>query len=175
FCVALIILSAGLYLLHYLIFHDSYHIWIYMVGDIAFVPIEVVLVTLVIHRALKLREKRSMLNKLNMVIGAFFSESGTPLLKIVSDFDSDKTLLSERLSVNAEWTEDDFRKALSFIRDNPFQIDNKKDLTELKTFLVSKRSFLLTLLENPNLLEHETFTDMLPLPTIGICSGLLCI
>ena len=32
---------------------------------------------------------------------------------------------------------------------------------ELKSFLVGKRGFLLGLLENPNLLEHETFTDLL--------------
>jgi hypothetical protein len=31
----------------------------------------------------------------------------------------------------------------------------------LKGFLVSKRDFLLRLLENPALLEHETFTELL--------------
>ena len=31
----------------------------------------------------------------------------------------------------------------------------------LKNFLTGKRSFLLGLLENPNLLEHESFTDLL--------------
>ncbi len=35
------------------------------------------------------------------------------------------------------------------------------DLEELKTFLIRKRQFLLALLENPNLLEHERFTDLL--------------
>jgi len=34
-------------------------------------------------------------------------------------------------------------------------------LLGLKKFLVNKRNFLLALLENPNLLEHETFTDLL--------------
>ena len=32
---------------------------------------------------------------------------------------------------------------------------------KLKTFLLEKRPFLLGLLENPNLLEHDTFTDLL--------------
>ena len=32
---------------------------------------------------------------------------------------------------------------------------------ELKVFLVGKRGFLLRLLENPNLLEHERFTELL--------------
>ena len=35
------------------------------------------------------------------------------------------------------------------------------DLESLKNFLVKKRAFLLALLENQNLLEHESFTDLL--------------
>ena len=34
-------------------------------------------------------------------------------------------------------------------------------LEETKKYLMGKRRFLLALLENPNLLEHETFTDSL--------------
>ena len=86
--LSLIALSALFYLVHYAIFKDAHHIFIYMVGDIAFVPIEVLLVTLIIHRLLSVREKRSMLKKLNMVIGAFFSEVGTRLLKSFYDFDT---------------------------------------------------------------------------------------
>lgn len=37
----------------------------------------------------------------------------------------------------------------------------KANLKELKIFLLQKREFLLTLLENPNLLEHGTFTELL--------------
>ncbi|GAH18754.1 unnamed protein product, partial [marine sediment metagenome] len=64
--VILIALSTVLYLIHYGIFRDAHHIFIYMVGDIAFVPIEVFLVTVIIHRLLNEREKRSIRNKLNM-------------------------------------------------------------------------------------------------------------
>ncbi len=35
------------------------------------------------------------------------------------------------------------------------------DLTDLKRFLTDHRDFFLRLLENPNLLEHERFTDLL--------------
>jgi len=73
----LVSLSVLLYLFHYIIFKDMHHIFIYLVGDIAFVPIEVFLVTVIIHRLLNEREKKTLLTKLNMVIGAFFSEVGT--------------------------------------------------------------------------------------------------
>jgi len=82
--ISLITLSAVLYFLHYVIFKDAHHIVIYLLGDIAFVPIEVLLVTLLIHRLLEAREKRAMLKKLNMVIGVFFSEVSTVLLKSFS-------------------------------------------------------------------------------------------
>ena len=35
------------------------------------------------------------------------------------------------------------------------------DWEGLRSFLVEKKSFLLSLLANPNLLEHESFTDLL--------------
>jgi hypothetical protein len=35
------------------------------------------------------------------------------------------------------------------------------DLAKLKVILLARRGFLLGLLENQNLLEHETFTDLL--------------
>ena len=67
--------------LFYSLFHfrDTHHIFIYLIGDIAFVFLEVLLVTLILHQLLRYREKKAMLNKLNMVIGAFFSEVGGEL------------------------------------------------------------------------------------------------
>ena len=71
--ISLIVLSAVLYLFHYAIFRDSHHIFIYLLSDIAFVPIEVLLVTLIIHRLLNAREKRAMMKKMNMVVGVFLA------------------------------------------------------------------------------------------------------
>ena len=77
----LMALSALTYLVHYFIFQDPHHIFIYMVGDLAFLPLEAFLVVIVVERFLARREKRAMIQKLNMVIGAFFSEVGTELLR----------------------------------------------------------------------------------------------
>lgn len=38
---------------------------------------------------------------------------------------------------------------------------SREDLQTLKTFLTGKREFLLRLLANPNLLEHDAFTNLL--------------
>jgi hypothetical protein len=45
-----------------------------MIGDFGFLFIDVLLVLLIIERLLASREKKSILQKLNMVIGTFFSD-----------------------------------------------------------------------------------------------------
>lgn len=160
--ISLVVLSAILYAIHYFIFRDPHHIFIYMVGDIAFVPIEVLMVTLIIHRLLSEREKRSMLKKLNMVIGAFFSEVGLKLIPSFAKFDHRSDEIKKDFSQMKDWKDTDFKQAESRISNYEFQIDsNLGDLKNLRDFLSERRNFLLRLLENPNLLEHETFTELL--------------
>ncbi len=69
--IILVVFSIVIYIIHYVIFRDINHIFIFMIGDIAFVPIEVFLVTLIIHRLLSYGEKRSRLTKLYMVKRVF--------------------------------------------------------------------------------------------------------
>lgn len=160
--IALIGLSAVFYFIHYLIFRDVNHIFIYLLGDIAFVPIEVLLVTLIIHQLLNLREKRDKLKKLNMVIGAFYSEVGTRLLKNFSDFNLKSELISKKLCITDKWSKEEFSIVRNELNKIEPEIDIKKgDIKKLQDFLLGKRNFLLRLLENPNLLEHDTFTDLL--------------
>ncbi len=158
----LIFTSALIYFIHFLIFRDTYHIFIYLLGDIAFTPIEVLLVTLIIDRVLSLREKRSTLEKLNMVIGAFYSEVGLKLLKYFLCFDISADEIKKELSFLQKWSVKDFDKIIKSIDKFKYTVNCKiGNLNELKGFLIKKRQFLLRLLENPNLLEHEKFTELL--------------
>lgn len=160
--LSLVVLSALLYLLHYAVFHDAHHIFIYMVGDIAFVPIEVLLVTLIIHRLLNERERRSRLQKLNMVIGTFFSEVGTEALAYFSDCDPNLEEIRGKLVVTTDWSESVFRDVSRRLSRYDYSITmGDVNLEDLRAFLVERRDFLLRLLENPNLLEHESFTELL--------------
>jgi uncharacterized BrkB/YihY/UPF0761 family membrane protein len=87
FGAGLVALSAVLYTLHFLIYRDLHHIGIYTLGDIAFLPLEVLLVTLVIHQVLESHDRQQRIEKLNMIVGAFFSAIGTHLLSYLSDND----------------------------------------------------------------------------------------
>jgi hypothetical protein len=160
--VVLISLSVIGYCIHYLIFHDLHHIFLYLVGDIAFVFFEVFLVTLVLHELLSMRDKKTLLNKLNMVIGAFFSEVGLGLLKSVAASDGRSAEVSRTLVVNNAWTAQEFKAAHAKLKGYEYSVDIERiKLQDLKSFLTGRRDFLLRLLENPNLLEHESFTNLL--------------
>lgn len=160
--ILLVTLSALLYLLHYAIFRDAHHVFIYLLGDIAFLPLEVLLVTFVIERLLHEREKKSLLNKMNMLIGAFYSEVGTDLIKYCSSFSSDLSALKPHLLITINWSDKDFSNSMKFMKNSDPKLNSTKgELRELKSFLKGKRDFLLALLANPNLFEHDSFTDLL--------------
>jgi hypothetical protein len=160
--LALIVASVVLYLIDYEVFGGARDILIFILGSIAFVPVEVLLVTLIINGLLSQREKRTRLEKMNMVIGSFFSEVGTLLLTYFSDFDPELAAIRKHLIVTNNWSDQEFVTVSKRLRNYDYKVEIRKiDMEGLKGFLVSKRDFLLRLLENPALLEHETFTELL--------------
>ena len=119
-------------------------------------------VTLIIERVLKERERYAIRQKLNMVIGVFFSEVGTAMIGDGLGFVEDRRELSELLAITPHWMPHDFKKATLFLEGHTIMVDSRQgDLAALKEFLMDKRGFMLGLLENPNLLEHDEFSDLL--------------
>ena len=158
----LVVSSVIAYLVHYALFRDSRHIFLYLIGDLAFLPVQVLFVTLIVDRLLNKREKTALLKKLNMVIGIFFNELGTPLLQSLASFDRGIGGIRQSLVPTQQWSGKDFTSARErFARYDPVVECEGGPLEELRSYLDGKRSFLLTLMENPNLLEHESFTDLL--------------
>ncbi|MGC1456294.1 MAG: hypothetical protein WA946_13995 [Nitrospirota bacterium] len=158
----LVAVSAILYNVQIRLFHSPRDTYFYLFQDLAFIPIQVLLVTLILNQLLNVREKLSMLNKLNMVIGTFFSEVGTTLLRSFAAIDQNTDGIRKELLIKGEWTDQQFAAVIKQVRGNAFGIQYAgSDLEALKTILTGKRNFMLGLLENPNLLEHETFTELL--------------
>lgn len=155
-------LSLALYGIDYQLFGQWREISFSFLGNLAFLPIYVLFVTLMVERVLKAREREALRQKLNMVIGVFFSEVGTVLLRDGFGFVRDCGGLPEKMKVSGGWGAADFTAALEYVTKNPIDVDSRAgDLGELRSFLVSRRQFMLGLLENPNLLEHDDFTELL--------------
>jgi hypothetical protein len=160
--IGLVTLSLLMYLIHYLIFQDFHHIFIYFVGDIAFIPIEVLIVTLIIDQMLESRERKQRMEKLNMVIGTFFSTTGTPLLSRLSQADPCIDSLRPGLVVRDHWTDREFSTLISTVRQYSCGVKEENvDLEALRVFLLANEDFMLRLVENPMIFEHESFTDLI--------------
>jgi len=159
--MVLLVTSALFYFIHYLLFRDPHHIFIFLLGDMAFVPIEVLLVTLIIHRVLSEREKKTLMEKLNMLIGAFFSELGMPLLRLLSEYDPGCDTIRDEIK-GKSFSKQGYPTLKQQLKTHDCRIDiHEGDLKALRDFLFEKRDFLLRMLENPSLFKHDTFTDLL--------------
>jgi hypothetical protein len=134
----------------------------YTLLDIAFIPINVLIVGLFINRLLAARERQELLHKMNMVIGAFFSQAGSDLIGRLSAFDVAIEQERQHMRFTAQWESRDFETHRDAVRGDAHEMDlGAGDLEALRDALREHRPFVLGLLQNGNLLEHATFTDML--------------
>jgi hypothetical protein len=111
---------------------------------------------------LERRERAGRLQKMNMIIGVFFSELGNSLMRAFSESDPDLNTIELDLIVTGDWTEADFARVHDRLKGYTCNIAPKlMDLGCLSKLLAEKRELLIRLMENPMLHEHESFTDLL--------------
>lgn len=158
----LLVLSVVLYGIDYYLIGSFKELTIWFLGNLAFLPLYVLIVTLTLEQIIKERERQTVRRKLNMVIGVFFSEVGTRLFRELAACVEQTTELQRTLKVTPQWKDQEFTAAQEFLAAHAFVISaDERALEQIKLFLVERRSFLVGLLENQNLLEHEAFTDLL--------------
>lgn len=115
-----------------------------------------------VESALTHKEMVARLEKLNVLIGLFYSEVGHSLLATFSTYDPDFGEIQANASVKANWTDNDFFKAKQRLSEHNYRIDFQRvDLAVLKDRLIKSREMMVRILENPILLDHESFTDLL--------------
>ena len=158
----LLLISFLVYLIQYFIFRRPEETGFYLLEDLAFVPINVLLVTLGINTVLVRREKKAMLEKVSIVVNEFFAESGRNILLAFRDYPTDCEEIYGKLRVSMNWNDKDFSASRAFFAANPICVDIRAhDLTLLRAALEKEKDSLLRLFENANLMEHDAFTDML--------------
>jgi len=158
----LVFASVAVYCLQILLFHRTEDTLFYLFQDLAFLPVNALLVVVILDKLLKRHEKQSMLKKMNIVIGVFFSEMGIRLIVMLSSFDKAGQEIRKDLVIGDRWSDTDYAIARKNLRKIDFAVDARNgNLQEMHDFFVQQRSLVLALMENPNLLEHESFTDML--------------
>lgn len=159
---ALLVAATVLHVLHAIVFRQARDTVFYMTLDIAFLPLNVLFVTLVLDQVLTARERKERQRKLNMVIGAFFSSTGYDLLRQLAPMAEEREDIAEHLALDLTWDGSRIRRAVAWCQGRTFTMrPESAALVELRQFLLEQRPFLLNMLENPLLLEHEVFTEVL--------------
>ena len=115
----LLLISFLVYLIQYFIFRRPEETGFYLLEDLAFVPINVLLVTLGINTVLVRREKKALLEKVSIVVNEFFAESGRNILLAFRDYPTDCEEIYGKLRVSMNWNDKDFSASRAFFAANP--------------------------------------------------------
>ncbi len=154
--------SALLYAIHYLIFRDLHHLAIFGLHELAFVPLEVILVTLGLDKLVEKTHREEARSKVSIIETLYFNESGGTMLRYLTSFDPDAARLRELLQVTENWRSSDFRQAIRQLKSYPFLLDlDRIDFFGLHYHLSQRHEYYRSMLENPALTQSEAFTEMI--------------
>lgn len=158
----LLCVSALLYAIHYLIFRDLHHLAIFGLHELAFVPLEVILVTLGLDQLVEKTHREEARSKVSIIETLYFNESGGTMLRYLTSFDPDAARLRELLQVTEDWHSSDFRQAIRQLKSYPFLLDlDRIDFFGLHYHLSQRHEYYRSMLENPALTQSEAFTEMI--------------
>ncbi|PLX93990.1 MAG: two pore domain potassium channel family protein [Desulfuromonas sp.] len=108
------------------------------------------------------REGKARRQKLQMIIGLFFSEAGGELLRRCALADPQREGYGSTLIIDSQWGAADFAALQATLPQLAFKVEIKDvDLAALRQVLNERGAMLVRLLENPHMLEHEAFSDLL--------------
>jgi hypothetical protein len=97
-----------------------------------------------------------------MVVGVFFNEVGTELIALCVERTKNRDSLQSALSIDGSFDDRAYKEKKGFVRSFGFELAiDAGFLKRLDTLLRGKHHELISLLENPNLLEHDGITDLL--------------
>ncbi|NRT70440.1 hypothetical protein [Clostridium beijerinckii] len=150
----LILLSFIMFFIHYLVFGQLENTIYYSFMSLCFIPINILVVTLVFEKLVERRTKLERLSKLNMLVGLFFSDIGFTLLEIIVAGDANIQYL------NLDFT--DLKTSNNKLKSYEHIIVFEKiNYPRLEKLVLESRDILSNLISNENILEHETFADLL--------------
>jgi voltage-gated potassium channel len=108
------------------------------------------------------RQEESRRERLNILISLFFSEVGTKLLTLIAGADDNTDSCTDAFNIDQRWTPKHYTSAHKSLETLNFNlVAENLELREIKKVLEDNANLLISLLSNPNLLEHEKFTELL--------------
>ena len=134
----------------------------YLFIDLTFLPLQVLIVTLILNRLLEVRERNELGQRVNIVISVFFNEMGIDLLRYLSQFDVSLDEMRAIAGVNEGWTSRNFATMRKRLVSYDYSIDcHCADIEDLRGLLRAKHEAAFAIISNPSLLEQESFTELM--------------
>ncbi|CEO07767.1 Uncharacterised protein [[Clostridium] sordellii] len=150
----LIALSAVMFLIHYLVFGQALNTAYYSLMNLCFIPINSLVVTIILEKLIDYRAKKDRIEKINMLVGIFFTEVGGKLMHLIIDSDKD----AKNYITNFE----DLNNIKKCLNEYDYKVDmNNIDLCSIKNILLENNNLFVTLISNANVFQHQIFTDLL--------------
>lgn len=167
FSIIMVIAIIVIYGSNILILKDPEHVISYIWTHLGFIPVDILIVAFVLDEIISKKEKEAMMEKLDMIMSTFFSEIGNELIGQFSSVNQYKADTNDLESIK-NWTDKDYENKLKEIKNVniPFKADvapqdREEYLTNIRNILIEKREFIVGLINNPNLLEKEEFSELL--------------
>lgn len=158
----LIGLSVVLHAVHYAMFHDMHHLLIFLVADIAFIPLEVFFVSLVLEKIIEKQEEEKVVKKINMLVGLFYQQFGNEMLTYFVSADKDMAQHDDKLLMDFSWESNQYSVLKKAVAKHPHEVDLKAiDLLELTALLKNNQGIITNLISNPILHEKDAFSEVL--------------
>lgn len=157
--IILVVLSALIFLAKILIIGDNSesNTLSYLFNALGFLPLNVLFVTLILNGMLARRAAAERKEKMKMVLGLFFTEFGTELLRIFLSGDPAKEQIAAQIAPDKSWKKEEYKKAVHSAetlcrKTRP----DAAALYDIRTLLKNNHEFMLRLIENPVFLEQST-------------------
>ena len=167
FSILMIILIIIIYGSNYLVLGDPEHIISYIWTHLGFIPVDILVVAFILDEIIERKEKEAMLEKLDMLMSTFFSEVGNDLISQLSGVNKYKAN-TENLKSIKSWDQKDYENKLDELKNTSIDFsadipaeEREEFLDNLRSLLAGKREFIINLINNPNLLEKEEFTELI--------------
>lgn len=154
----LFVMSALIYLLQILFFHDPHNTFFYLFQDMAFLPVSIAIATIAVGAILDRREKREKLQGTRMLRSTFFTGIGAEI--ILKLHDCADPICRNLLYSPAD--EAEVKTKQEQIRETEFTITLTEEAYEsVWKILTENQTNLFVLAANENLMAEENFTKLL--------------
>lgn len=167
FAIVMLIIAVIFFASRVIVSGDPEEVISYLWKQIGFIPINIIIVAFLIDSILSKKEHEAVLEKIDMIMGTFFTKFGNDLVYIISKNNEYKKDAEDFESLK-NWNDKDYGNKLKELKNSEveFKVNLSGDeraefLNEIYGIIHKNQDFIINLIDNPNLLEKDEFSGLL--------------